>query len=196
MSCLYPWKARKFLRKLCKPSIWCSRTNNDDVPDEVSHRPRAPERCNPRVDAAPDAHKHRITSAAAGDDCGHAQRYYFFKSNEQSDFSPSLGLVSTHSLLPSRSGSGTWPCACQVARYQTRRTCRRRPTASRTVSGNRSEPFEVNHRPALFMRHSCIYQFEAIRPFIDGNGRLGRLLITLLLVERRVLPTLPAGISF
>jgi Fic family protein len=43
--------------------------------------------------------------------------------------------------------------------------------------------------PPLVQIGLAHYQFEAIHPFPEGNGRVGRLLITLFLVEREVLPT-------
>ncbi|MBF5059536.1 Fic/DOC family N-terminal domain-containing protein [Candidatus Neptunochlamydia vexilliferae] len=43
--------------------------------------------------------------------------------------------------------------------------------------------------PPLIHAALCQYQFEAIHPFLDGNGRVGRLLIILLLIEQSILPS-------
>jgi cell filamentation protein, protein adenylyltransferase len=43
--------------------------------------------------------------------------------------------------------------------------------------------------PPLVQAALIHYQFEAIHPFLDGNGRVGRLLVILFLLERQVLPS-------
>ena len=65
------------------------------------------------------------------------------------------------------------------------------PPASFVVEAMADWERFVNERsvmPPLIQCALMHYQFEAIHPYMDGNGRIGRLLIVLFLCERKVLP--------
>src|SRR5581483_261997 len=63
------------------------------------------------------------------------------------------------------------------------------PPAAMTSALDDLERF-LNDRPLPLLVQFAMahYQFEVIHPFLDGNGRLGRLLIPLMLIDRAVLP--------
>jgi Fic family protein len=62
------------------------------------------------------------------------------------------------------------------------------PDALMGVLGEWEKFLHDRSHPPLFQIALAHSQFEAIHPFLDGNGRIGRLLITLFLVEREILP--------
>jgi Fic family protein len=53
--------------------------------------------------------------------------------------------------------------------------------------GTLEQFIHVETIPPLIQAGLLHYQFEAIHPFLDGNGRVGRLMIILFLTERKVL---------
>jgi Fic family protein len=86
------------------------------------------------------------------------------------------------SSAPRRTGSAARDLA-------SRRSCLHRPIAS-TSAWRELEKFlhDLPERTPVLLKAALAHvQFETIHPFLDGNGRLGRLLITLLLVSQGVL---------
>ena len=56
---------------------------------------------------------------------------------------------------------------------------------------NLAEFMQAKHDPSISPLVQCAvahYQFEAIRPFLDGNGRVGRLLVPLMLYKSGLVP--------
>jgi Fic family protein len=64
------------------------------------------------------------------------------------------------------------------------------PVSEMEVALNDLELFmsHTDDLPVLVRLALIHYQFETIHPFLDGNGRIGRLLIILLLIEHKLMP--------
>lgn len=80
---------------------------------------------------------------------------------------------------PARTGDqNCWPASGFALRS------RPRPRSARWLDSNPAEPGIIRLHVRIGLAHA---QFETIHPFLDGNGRVGRLLITFLLCEQQVL---------
>ena len=69
----------------------------------------------------------------------------------------------------------------------TRRTCRRRRTLPRLLGAFEKYLHADDTLPPLVRAGLLHVQFETIHPYLDGNGRIGRLLVTLLLEHWKLL---------
>ena len=76
-----------------------------------------------------------------------------------------------------------------VARWKTRPMFRRRHWNSWHAWTLGNWFLHDNALPPLVHAAMAHAQFEAIHPCLDGNGRVGRLIITLVLVEREIIPS-------
>ncbi len=72
------------------------------------------------------------------------------------------------------------------------------PTEAKAAMGELETFLHDRRLPDLIAIGLAHYQFEAIHPFADGNGRIGRLLIILMLIERGILdrPVLYPSVFF
>lgn len=72
------------------------------------------------------------------------------------------------------------------------------PSEAKAAMGELETFLHDRRLPDLIAIGLAHYQFEAIHPFADGNGRIGRLLIILMLIERGILdrPVLYPSVYF
>ena len=105
-------------------------------------------------------------------------------------------LNKTHRrLMHGVRGADKRPARCAAARTgsaeaapETPRTCRRRRTRSaRCLSAFEKYLHADDALPPLVRAGLLHVQFETIHPYLDGNGRIGRLLVTLLLEHWKLL---------